>query len=221
MKIQAAIFDVDGTLVDSNDFHARAWEKAFHRFGNQATYAQIRQHVGKGSDQLLPTFFSPEELKAFGKEMEAWRADLFAREYRPYIKPFPCVKELFERIKRDQKRVALGTSAKGYEMDGYKKLLGITELVDSTTNAEHVKRSKPYPDLFLEALKELDLTAQQVVVVGDTPWDAQAATEAEIAVIGVLCGGFTAEQLTAAGCTQIFKDPEDLLARYEESLIAQ
>src|SRR5260221_12397283 len=121
--IKAAIFDVDGTLVDTNDFHASAWKMAFAHFGKEVPFAAIREQVGKGSDQLLPVFFSQEELRRFGKEMEEFRAELFKREYQPQARPFPDVRLLFERIKQDGKRIALATSAKDYELQGYTKML--------------------------------------------------------------------------------------------------
>jgi|SRR4051812_16505423 HAD superfamily hydrolase (TIGR01509 family) len=217
MLIHAAIFDVDGTLVDSNDFHARAWEEAFHKFGNPVTFAEVRQHVGKGTDQLLPFFFSPEQLQRFGKEMEEFRSRLYEQKYRPQVKPFPLVRELFLKLKEARLRIALATSAKPYEVEGNLQRLHITDLVDSITNAEAVKRSKPYPDLFLAAMKALDLPANACVAIGDTPWDGEAARAAGLACIGVTCGGFSEEQLRAAGCERVFRDPAELLEKFATS----
>ena len=93
--IKAVIFDIDGTLVDSVDLHARAWQEAFRRFGKEIPYERVRHQIGKGGDQLMPVFFSAEELDRFGEEMEKYRGELFKREYLPQVRAFPRVRELF------------------------------------------------------------------------------------------------------------------------------
>src|SRR5947209_13508515 len=114
--IEAVIFDIDGTLVDSVDLHARAWQEAFARFGKQIPYERVRYQIGKGGDQLMPVFLSKEELEEFGEELEKYRGELFKREYLPRVRAFPRVRELFERIQRDGKRIALASSSHGYYM---------------------------------------------------------------------------------------------------------
>ena len=108
---KAVIFDIDGTLVDSVDQHARAWQEAFRHFGREVPFAEVRHQIGKGGDQLLPVFFTKEELAEFGAELEKYRGDLFKREYLPRVRPFPKVRELFERICADGKQIALASSA--------------------------------------------------------------------------------------------------------------
>src|ERR1051325_9864680 len=121
-RIRAAIFDIDGTLVDSVDLHAKAWQEAFRRFGRDIPYEEVRYQIGKGGDQLMPVFFSEEELRRFGKELEEYRGRLFKEKYLPEVKGFPQVRELFERILSDGKRIVLASSAKGDELQTYKKL---------------------------------------------------------------------------------------------------
>ncbi len=153
--IKAVIFDVDGTLVDSVDLHARAWQEAFDRFGKKIPFEQVRSQIGKGGDQLMPVFFSKQELEEFGEEMEKFRGDLFKREYLPRVKAFPDVRELFERVRREGQRIALASSAKEDELKTYKKIARIEDLVEEETSADDAEKSKPHPDIFEAALAQL------------------------------------------------------------------
>jgi HAD superfamily hydrolase (TIGR01549 family) len=219
--IKAVIFDIDGTLVDSVDLHARAWQETFKHFGKEIPYEKVRHQIGKGGDQLMPVFFSKDELEKFGEEMEEYRGQLYKREYLPRVRAFPGVRELFLKIKADGLRLALASSAKEEELGAYKKIARIEDLVEEETSADDADKSKPHPDIFEAALERLgDTKAHEAVVVGDTPYDAQAAGKIELRTLGVLCGGFPEQELRAAGCVQIYNNPADLLARYEESLIA-
>ncbi|HZS04194.1 MAG TPA: HAD family hydrolase [Blastocatellia bacterium] len=219
--IRGVIFDIDGTLVDSVDLHARAWQEAFSHFGKEIPFEEVRSQIGKGGDQLMPVFFSEDELKRFGKELDKYRGGLFKREYLPQVRAFPRVRELFERILADGKRVMLASSAKGDELAAYKKIARINDLIEDEASADDVKQSKPHPDIFEAALGKLgNIRAGEAVAVGDTPYDAEAAGKAGVRTIGVLCGGFPEDDLRKAGCIAIFRDPADLLARYEHSPLA-
>src|SRR4030095_10242374 len=103
--IKAVLFDVDGTMVDAVDLHAEAWQEAFKKFGKEVDLEAVRRQIGKGADQLLPVFFSPVELAQLGKELEEYRSNLYKKEYLPHVKAFPKVRELFERIRQDDKRI--------------------------------------------------------------------------------------------------------------------
>src|SRR6185369_14215040 len=145
-------------------------------FGKDIPYERVRHQIGKGGDQLMPVFFSKEELERFGKEMEEFRSRLFKRDYLPKVRGFPMVRELFQRIKSDGKRIALASSAKKDELAIYKRIVGIEDLLEGETSADDVERSKPHPDIFAEALKELSgITVDEAIAVGDTPYDAEAA----------------------------------------------
>lgn len=220
--INAVIFDVDGTLVDSVDLHAESWRVAFKRFGKIVSFPEIRRQIGKGADQLLPVFWSPGELKKFGKELEEYRSELFKKQYLPHVKAFPQVRQLFERIRQDRKCIALASSAKGDELDSYKKIARIDDLIKAETSSNSAEKSKPYPDIFDAALEELDeVTPDRVLVVGDTPYDVEAAAKAKLRTIGLLCGGWNNSVLREAGCIAIYQDAADLLAHYEESPISR
>ena len=220
--IKAVIFDVDGTLVDSVDLHARAWQEAFAHFGRQFDFERVRSQIGKGGDQLMPVFLSEEELEEFGEELEEYRGELYKREYLPRVKAFPAVRELFQRVQAEGLQTALASSAKGEELKTYKKLARIEDLVEEETSADDAEKSKPHPDIFEAALERLDDTrSSEALVVGDTPYDAEAAGKAGLQTVGLLSGGFPEEDLRAAGCVRIYRDAADLLANYDTSPLAK
>jgi HAD superfamily hydrolase (TIGR01509 family) len=213
--LKAVIFDLDGTLVDSNELHVASWERAFRHYGRRFSIEQLRAQIGKGSDQYLPEFLSAEERKRFGKELDDYRSELFAKEYLPRVQPFPKVRELFERIRADGKKIVLATSSKKMESQRYKKLLAIEDLIDGETTADDTKHSKPEPDVFEAALQKASgVSNLEAIVVGDTRFDVEAAEKAGLKTIGFLCGGKSAEELRGAGAIAIYRDPADLLENY-------
>ena len=217
MPADAAIFDVDGTLVDSVDLHARAWQEAFAYFGRRVPFEEVRAQIGKGGDQLMPVFFSQDDLARRGEAIEQYRSDLYQRRYLKRVRAFPQTRELFEELIRRKVRIALASSAKGEELETYKQLARIVDLIEAETSADDAERSKPHPDIFEAALKRLDTDKQQTFAVGDTPWDAIAAHRLGVRCIGMLCGGFAERDLLEAGCIAIYRDPADLLARLDDS----
>ena len=215
--VEAVVFDVDGTLVDSVDLHAHAWQEAFRQFGKPVPFERVREQIGKGSDQLLPVFFSANELEQFGKELEEFRQDLFKRKYMPKVKAFARVRDLFLRIRSEGQRILLASSAKEDELNSYKHLMNAEDLIDETVNSSEVSKSKPHPDIFSAALKRGGIAADRAIAVGDSPYDAEAAGKIGLATIGMLCGGFPETKLRAAGCIAIYRDPAHLLAHYQDS----
>jgi beta-phosphoglucomutase-like phosphatase (HAD superfamily) len=212
LQASAAIFDVDGTLVDSVDFHAEAWRRAFSAFGFDFDLAKVRSQIGKGGDQLLPVFLDADAQEKQGKKIEAYRADLFEREYFPRVVGFPKVPELFKFLSAAGKAIALGSSAKAADLKVYKKAAGIEGMTMVETSSDDAQRSKPHPDIFVAALERLRLPSEDVIVVGDTPYDVEAANKAGMKTTGLLCGGFSEESLREAGAIDIYRDPEHLLA---------
>ncbi|HEU4507461.1 MAG TPA: HAD family hydrolase [Pyrinomonadaceae bacterium] len=220
--IKTVIFDVDGTLVDTVDTHAKAWQRALKEYGKEVQFSAVREQIGKGADQLMPVFLSREEVDRLGDEIEKRRGEIFKQDYLPKTKAFPQVRELVERIQRDGKRVVLASSANRDEVEHFKKVTNIGDLLEGETSADDAEKSKPEPDIFLAAMTEGGNPApSEAIVVGDTPYDAIAAAKANIKTIGLLCGGFPEQSLKDAGCVAIYKDPADLLARYEESPIVK
>ncbi len=222
MMIEAVIFDVDGTLVDTVDMHAEAWQRAFKEFGKDLEFQAVREQIGKGGDQLMPEFLTKEEMTDFSEKLEKRRTEIFDNEYLPKTKPFPKVRELVERIKKDGIKVVLASSATDEEVKFFKKVMNIADLLEAETTSDDAEESKPEPDIFEAALKKIgNPDARRCVVVGDTPYDAIAAKKINLRTIGVLSGGFPEQSLTDAGCVEIYLDPADLLARYDESAIAK
>jgi HAD superfamily hydrolase (TIGR01509 family) len=219
--VRAVLFDVDGTLVDTNDLHAAAWREAFLRFGHDLAIAEIRWQVGKGGDNLIPALL-PDLGEAERKRIEDYRATLFTRLYLPRAMPFPGVRDLFERLVEDEVKIVLASSSRRHEVDFYLSLIGCEDLVDDTTSKDDVEHSKPCPDIFEAALAKLaPLRAEDAIVVGDSPWDVKAACRAGLRTIGFRSGGFPDEALAEAGACALYDGPRGLLASYPDSLFAR
>lgn len=219
--LEAVIFDVDGTLIDSVDVHAKAWQDAFRDFGHDIEFQAIRDQIGKGGDQLMPALLPSEAVERQGKEIEALRKDLYSREYLRQARPFPHVRALFERVRAAGQRIVLASSGKPDELEHYQEIAGIAGLIDDATTSDDAERSKPSPDIFHAALDRIaPIGPEQAMVVGDSPYDAQAAAKAGLRAIGLLCGGFAPEELREAGFIALYRDPADLLANYARSALA-
>jgi HAD superfamily hydrolase (TIGR01509 family) len=216
--IKAVIFDIDGTLINSVDLHANAWVEALKHFGHEIAFQDLRSQIGKGGDQILHGLLPPEVIEQHGEEIKDFRADLFRRGYLPQVRAFPGVRQLFEHIRAAGQRAVLASSGNADEVEQYKEIAGIADLIDSATSSDDVERSKPFPDIFQAALAKLQgLSSDEAVVIGDTPYDAEAARNANMKSIGVLSGGFPEQALRDAGCIAIYRGPEDLLQHYDSS----
>jgi HAD superfamily hydrolase (TIGR01549 family) len=213
----AFIFDIDGTLVDSNELHVDSWDRAFRRFGKQFPREKLRAQIGKGSDQYLPEFLTPDEIDRFGKELDDYRSDVFGKEYLPKVRTFPKVRELFQRIRDDNKRIVLASSGEKADTKYYIDLLKIDNLIDGYVSGDDADSSKPAPDIFAASLKKLgEISAADAMTVGDTRFDIEAAGKAGLKTIAFLCGGTIEPVLRQAGAIAIYRDPADLLAHYDE-----
>lgn len=214
----AVIFDVDGTLVDSVGLHAKAWQDAFGEYGRDIPFDDIRMQIGKGGDQLMPVFLSEDDIEAVGEELEERRGVILKERYLPNVEAFPGVRDLFEHLRAQGLRIALASSAKEDELETYKEVADIEDLIDEQTTSDDAENSKPHPDIFLAALEKLgNPDPENVIVVGDTAHDAEAASQAGLRTIGLLCGGFPEDGLWEAGCIAVYRDPADLLAQYDSS----
>ncbi len=217
---RAALFDIDGTLMDSVDLHAQAWQEALVRFGKQVSYDDIRSQIGKGGDQLLPVFLDEEELERFGDDLSEYRSGLYERQYLPWAKPFPGARDLLARLKQAGTLVGLASSCKRTELGYYLRVVGGASLVDAATTAEDAEQSKPQPDVFLACLDRLALDPGDAVAVGDSPYDVESAERAGIRTVGLLSGGFPQRDLEAAGCVAVYQDVAELLERLLSSPLA-
>ncbi len=218
---KAVILDMDRTLIASADLHAGAWQDAFSDFGYEVAFGDIRRQIGKDGDQLMPVFLSKEELETKGEGLEKHRGQVLKECYLPQVTPFPIVRELLQRIQADGTKVALASSAKEDELEVYKEAANIEDLLEAETSSDDAESSKPNPDIFLVALKHLGgMPPDQAIVIGDTPYDTEAAGKAGLRTIGLLCGGWSEADFRKAGCITTHKDPADLLAQYDTSPLA-
>lgn len=218
--VKAVIFDIDGRLIDSVDMHARAWQETFLRYGVKTDFPAVRGQIGKGGDKLMKVFLSEEQITHWGKEIEAEQTELFKRQYLPRVKPFPQLRGLFERLRKDEIEIALASSAKDDELQAYKKITGIGPYLSAKTSSDDVAHSKPDPDIFLAARRKLGIDPRNIIAIGDTPYDAESAGKAGMATVGLLCGGSSPAKLRAAGCVALYRDPADLLMKYDSSPLA-
>jgi HAD superfamily hydrolase (TIGR01509 family) len=214
-RLMGVLLDVDGTLVDSNDAHARAWVQALSEAGIRANFETVRRLIGKGGDKLLPEVAGIEADSPRGKAISERRGEIFRREFLPSLHPFPGAKELLARMKKEGLRLSVASSAKDDELKGLLRVCGADELVEASTSSDDADRSKPDPDIVRAALKRLSLPAGQVILLGDTPYDIEAGTRAGVKVVALRCGGWGDAGLAGALC--VYDGPADLLAHFEES----
>jgi HAD superfamily hydrolase (TIGR01549 family) len=210
----AAILDIDGTLVDTNYQHALSWYQAFRQHDLLLPVWQIHRHIGMGGDQMVAALA--------GDDVEADRGDAIrAAEGALYLaaiestEPFAGARRLIEELKDSGHEVVLASSAKAQEVDHYLDLLDARELVDSWTTAADVEETKPAPDLVQTALEKLD--GDTAVMIGDTPWDVEAARKAGVDTIAVLTGGFSEQELRDAGAIAVFESIGELRERIGET----
>jgi HAD superfamily hydrolase (TIGR01509 family) len=217
MAIRAVLFDIDGTLVDSNDMHVLAWEEAFAGVGATFERQTIHDQIGKGTDMLVPALL-PEANEAVQEKLGDAQGQVFKAKFLDTVKPFPGANDLLARARSSGRKVVLASSASKPELEHYLGLLDAHDLVDATTSADDVESTKPAPDIFATALKKLaPLSAEEVIVVGDTPYDIEAAAKCGIATIGLRSGKFSDESLRAAGAIALYDDAAALLADYDKS----
>jgi HAD superfamily hydrolase (TIGR01509 family) len=218
---RAVLFDVDGTLVDTNDLHAAAWREAFLHFGLDKPVEEIRWQVGKGGDNLIPTLF-PELSEAQVEEIDEFRGALFKRDYLPRAVPFPGVRALFERLAEDGTRIVLASSAGKEEVHYHLGLLAVEDLIAAATSRDDVESSKPCPDIFEAAIaKVAPLGVEEAAVVGDSPWDVKAAAKLGLRTVGFRSGGFPDEALSDAGACELYDGAEALLERFDSSVFGR
>jgi len=217
-RITTLLFDIDGTLVDSNDYHARAWQEVFREAGHDLPIDMIHDQVGKGGDNLVPSLL-PDLSEAEQERIAKGHGPRYGELYIDKVRPFPKARDLLARARQEGLTVALATSANPEELDHYVDLLDARDLIDLTTSKGDVETTKPAPDIFAAAVKKAGVAPDQALVIGDTPYDVLAARRAGVATIALLSGGFTEEDLRAAGAVAIYQDAADLLANWERSPI--
>ena len=210
--------DIDGTLVDSNCLHTESWRRTFEHFDIEVGFDEAWRQIGKGGDQLIPVFVPPKDRPRLEESIQQSRGDLLKREYMPRFVPFGKARELLERVRQSGLKVVLASSAKAEDLTFYKRLVGIEGLVEKAATSSDAKRSKPAPDIFAAALEKAGTSTEDAIAMGDTPYDAEAAGKLGISIIGLTCGGWKASDLLAAGCAQVFRDPQHLFSEFDRSI---
>lgn len=212
--VTAVLFDIDGTLTDTNYLHALAWRRAMVECGENVATARIHRMIGASGRVLM------EEL--LGRERDdvkdGWRRHF--DELKPEVRPFPQAADLLRAVAERGPRVVLATSSEPDDVDVLRDAIDAEDVIHAVTSAGDVDEAKPAPDVFETALRQAGATAEDAIVVGDSTWDVKAATRAGLRTVALRCGGFGHAELDDAGAVAVYEDPADLLAHLDDSPIA-
>lgn len=219
--VKALLCDIDGTLVQSNWLHAEAWRLAFGEMGLELELEAIRRQIGKGGDELIPVFVPWWKRTEVEEPLKTLRKYIFQHGLRQQVEPIPGVRALLERVRRAGIRVAVATSSEKDDLSALLGRAGVEDLIDEQTTADDADRAKPHPDIFAAAIKRLGLEPEECVALGDTPYDAESAGKAGIRTIGVMTGGWSREELFAAGCVEVYASAAELLERFDDSVLVR
>lgn len=213
-EVRGVILDIDGTLIDSNDAHARAWVAALAEHGARVDRAQVRDLIGMGGDKLLPALcdYDPESREA--EAVSERRTEIFRERFLPVLQPFPEVRALLQHMKKRGLSLSVASSAKREELSPLLALTGASDLIEAIASSDDAARSKPDPDIVQEAVKRIGIDARHLVMLGDTPYDVEAARAAGVRIIAFRCGGWNDDALR--GAAAIYDGPSDMLRRYPE-----
>lgn len=213
--LHTVLLDIDGTLINSNDAHARAWVAALAAHGYVVPFAQIRPLIGMGGDKLTPelTGLHPDSPEA--ARIGETRGEIFREQELAALRATPGARELLEHMKALGLELVVATSAREDEVRLLLEQAGVADLIQAAASADDAERSKPDPDIVLAALRTVRRPASHSIMIGDTPYDVEAATRARVPIIALRCGGWTDTAFTDA--LAVYDHPAELLARYEES----
>lgn len=214
---RALLIDIDGTLIDSNEAHARAWADILQAHGwPEITWQQVQPLIGMGGDKLLPQLTGVAAESSRGKQLSKERNEHFLAAYAPSIRAFPRVRELLEAVRERGIKRVVATSAGDAELSTLLEIAGVGDLLTEETNKDDAQgKSKPDPNIIIAALEKANARPEEAIMLGDTPYDVEAASKAGVATIAVRCGGWGDEKL--AGAIAVFADPAELLERIRET----
>lgn len=215
LSLKAVLFDIDGTLVDSNDAHAAAWVKAFTEYGVAVSPADVRRCIGMGGDKLMPQVSGIEEDSPRGQAIAKRRGEIFTREFLPNLKPFKGARELVDAIRGRGLTVVAASSASKEDLKALLKVAAVEDLMDDKTSSDDAEESKPDPDIIHAALERAEASSAEAIMIGDTPYDIEAARRAGVDAIAFRSGGWKDEDLK--GAIAICDGPWDLLAQLDDS----
>jgi HAD superfamily hydrolase (TIGR01509 family) len=217
-RVEAVLFDVDGTLVDSNDAHAHAWVEAFGEHGVTVELALVRRSIGMGGDKLMPKVSGIRQDSPEGEAISSRRAEIFKERFLPTLRPFRDADRLVATLKARGFAVVAASSARKEELEPLLRIAGVLGSLDAETSSDDAEHSKPDPDIVDAALVRAHASATQALMIGDTPYDIEAAHRAGVDVIAFRCGGWGDADLR--GARAIYDGPWDLLAHLDESSLA-
>jgi HAD superfamily hydrolase (TIGR01549 family) len=214
-KLEGVLLDVDGTLIDSNGAHAASWADAFREFGYDIGAERVRPLIGMGSDKLLPELTGVDIDSDHGRMLTERRAEIFQEWYVPRLRQTRGARGLVDRLRREGLRLVIATSANEDELRPMLRQVGLEDLLAKKTSSDDADNSKPDPDIIIAALQKGRLTPATAIMVGDTPYDIEAARRASLPSVALLSGGWDAEALQ--GAIAIYEDPDDLLRHFTAS----
>ena len=217
--LQGIIFDIDGTLVDSNDAHARSWVDTFGEAGYDVPFDVVRPLIGMGGDKLLPKAIGVKHDSKEGKKLIKRRSEIFRVKYLPNLRPLAGSRGLVLRVRSDGLKAIVATSAKDEELKGLLEAAEVADLMEEKATASDAKRSKPDPDIVEAAIEESGISPKNLVMIGDTPYDIEAAARANVRAIAFRSGGWSDDALK--GAVEIYDGPADLLRHYDSSLLGR
>ncbi|MBD2034725.1 HAD family hydrolase [Phormidium sp. FACHB-592] len=220
MILDGVLLDIDGTFVLSNDAHAQAWVEAFTAYDYKISFEQVRPLIGMGGDQIIPRF-APElnDKEGTGKQIADHRKKLILTKFGSHLAPAPGARELVQKLKEHGLHLMVASSATSEELELLLKVAQIDDLVHEATTSNDAEASKPQPDIIEAALSKAQLAPDRVIMLGDAPYDIEAASKAGVSVIAFRTGGFSDEKL--AGAIAIYDDPAELVQHYHESPLNQ
>jgi HAD superfamily hydrolase (TIGR01509 family) len=222
MALSAIIFDVDGTLIDSNQAHVDAWATALKQHGYSVSPDRIAVEIGKGGDKLVPSILGQQIEKHDGEKLrKAHTAEFTKLAQARGLSPFPGVSDLLAELRRRGFKLALATSSKKNDLETIERSakLNLRSHFDEVATSDDADESKPSPDLVEVAAKKLRMSPAQCAMVGDTPYDAQTSRDAGAVCLGVTCGGMNdAKTLRGSGMRKVYRDPADMATRIDEVL---
>ncbi len=217
--LRRVLLDIDGTLIDSNDAHAKAWVAALAEHDITVDRGLARRLIGMGGDKLLPLLAGLESDSPIGSAVVARRGEIFVERYLPAVQAFPETRELLLRMKEAGLTLVAASSAKSDELGLLLSVAGVADLLEGATTSDDVARSKPDPDIVKQAVRRSGHEASELVMLGDTPYDVEAATRAGVAIVALRCGGW--DDAALRGASAVYDGPADLLARYDTSPFAR
>jgi HAD superfamily hydrolase (TIGR01509 family) len=217
-RYRGVLLDVDGTLVDSNDAHAHAWEDAFAAHDLAMPYTRIRSLIGMGGDHLIEALTGISPSSRAHRKIAAHARDRFQTHWLHQVRPILGARSLVLRLRHEGYQYAIASSASTEQLAPLLAIAEVADLCEIRASASDAARSKPDPDILDASLARLDVERSRTVLIGDTPYDVAAARSARIDAIGVASGGFPAEQLS--GAVAVFDGAFDLLARWDRSPLA-